>query len=159
MAVVFGVLATDAAEKYGLPLKFAPRDVHEELKKHMPSFGSAKKPGPDITGGAGLAGYYEGVKYSYAHPWVVGMVVLYCETSVTDPQEIAEAIYNAQKESGASGKPLAVSFIGGERCEKATEADRTRYSHLNAPRLAVKALASLRKQTNCCKLPTTACTN
>lgn len=115
-----GVLATDAAEKYGLPLKFAPQDVQEELKKHMPSFGSAKNP-VDITGGAGLAGYYEGVKYSYAHPWVDGMVVLYCETSVTDPQEIAEAIYNAQKESGASGKPLAVSFIGGERCEKATE--------------------------------------
>ena len=141
-----GVLATDAAEKYGLPLKFAPEDVQAELRKHMPSFGSAKNP-VDITGGAGLAGYYEGVKYAYAHPWVDGMVVLYCETSVTDPQEIAEAIYNAQKESGASGKPLAVSFIGGERCEKATEwlieHDIPTY---NAPDLAVKALASLRKQ-------------
>ena len=141
-----GVLATDAAEKYGLPLKFAPEDVQAELRKHMPSFGSAKNP-VDITGGAGLAGYYEGVKYAYAHPWVDGMVVLYCETSVTDPQEIAEAIYNAQKESGASGKPLAVSFIGGERCEKATEwlieHDIPTY---DAPDLAVKALASLRKQ-------------
>ena len=141
-----GVLATDAAEKYGLPLKFAPEDVQAELRKHMPSFGSAKNP-VDITGGAGLAGYYEGVKYAYAHPWVDGMVVLYCETSVTDPQEIAEAIYNAQKESGAEGKPLAVSFIGGERCEKATEwlieHDIPTY---NAPDLAVKALSSLRKQ-------------
>lgn len=141
-----GVLATDAAEKYGLPLKFAPEDVQAELRKHMPSFGSAKNP-VDITGGAGLAGYYEGVKYAYAHPWVDGMVVLYCETSVTEPQEIAEAIYNAQKESGATGKPLAVSFIGGERCEKATEwlieHDIPTY---DAPDLAVKALASLRKQ-------------
>ena len=138
-----GVLATDAAEKYGLPLKFAPEDVQAELRKHMPSFGSAKNP-VDITGGAGLAGYYEGVKYAYAHPWVDGMVVLYCETSVTEPQEIAEAIYNAQKESGATGKPLAVSFIGGERCEKATEwlieHDIPTY---DAPDLAVKALASL----------------
>ena len=141
-----GVLATDAAEKYGLPLKFAPEDVQAELRKHMPSFGSAKNP-VDITGGAGLAGYYEGVKYAYAHPWVDGMVVLYCETSVTEPQEIAEAIYNAQKESGATGKPLAVSFIGGERCEKAPEwlieHDIPTY---DAPDLAVKALASLRKQ-------------
>jgi acetyltransferase len=75
------------------------------------------------------------------------MAVLYCETSVTDPQEIAEAIYNALHESGASGKPIAVSFIGGERCEKAVEwlieHDIPTY---NAPDLAVKALASLRKE-------------
>ncbi len=141
-----GVLATDAAEKYGLPLKFAPEDVQVELRKHMPSFGSAKNP-VDITGGAGLEGYYEGVKYSYAHPWVDGMVVLYCETSVTEPQEIAEAIYNAQKESGVTGKPFAVSFIGGERCEKATEwLIEHGIPTYNAPDLAVKALASLRKQ-------------
>ena len=141
-----GVLATDAAEKYGLPLKFAPEDVQAELRKHMPSFGSAKNP-VDITGGAGLKGYYEGVKYSYAHPWVDGLVVLYCETSVTDPQEIAEAIYNSIQESGESGKPVAVSFIGGERCEEAMkwliEHDIPTY---DAPDLAVKALASLRKQ-------------
>jgi len=31
-----GVLATDAAEKFGIPLKFAPPDVQLELKKHMP---------------------------------------------------------------------------------------------------------------------------
>jgi acyl-CoA synthetase (NDP forming) len=37
-----GVLATDAAERYGIPLQFAPKDVQEELKKHMPEFGSAK---------------------------------------------------------------------------------------------------------------------
>ncbi|MDD4043379.1 MAG: acetate--CoA ligase family protein [Anaerolineaceae bacterium] len=141
-----GVLATDAAEKYGLPLKFAPEDVQTELRKHMPSFGSAKNP-VDITGGAGLKGYYEGVKYAYAHPWVDGMVVLYCETSVTNPQEIAEAIYNAQKESGVSGKPIAVSFIGGERCEEATEwLIEHGIPTYDAPDLAVKALASLRKQ-------------
>ena len=141
-----GVLATDAAEKFGLPLKFAPEDVQAELRKHMPSFGSAKNP-VDITGGAGLEGYYEGVKYSYAHPWVDGLVVLYCETSVTDPQEIAEAIYNSIQESGARGKPVAVSFIGGDRCEEAMkwliEHDIPTY---DAPDLAVKAMASLRKQ-------------
>ncbi|HMN12438.1 MAG TPA: CoA-binding protein, partial [Bellilinea sp.] len=31
-----GVLATDSAEKCGIPLKFAPEDVQTELKKHMP---------------------------------------------------------------------------------------------------------------------------
>lgn len=141
-----GVLATDAAEKYGLPLKFAPEEVQAELRKHMPSFGSAKNP-VDITGGAGLEGYYEGVKYSYAHPWVDGLAVLYCETSVTNPQEIAEAIYNALQESGASGKPVAVSFVGGERCEDAMKwLIEHNIPTYDAPDLAVKALASLRKQ-------------
>ena len=38
-----GVLATDAAERYGLPLKFAPEDVQVELKKHMPELWFSKK--------------------------------------------------------------------------------------------------------------------
>ena len=37
-----GVLATDAAEKYGIPLKFAPEDVQAELRKHMPDYGSPR---------------------------------------------------------------------------------------------------------------------
>ena len=141
-----GVLATDAAEKYGLPLKFAPPEVQAELKKHMPEFGSAKNP-VDITGGAGLAGYYEGVKYSYAHDWVDGMAVLYCETAVTNPQEIAEAIHKAIVDSGVTGKPVTVSFVGGERCETATawliEQGIPTY---DAPDIAVKALSRLRNE-------------
>jgi len=140
-----GVLATDAAEKYGLPLKFAPPEVQAELKKHMPDFGSAKNP-VDITGGAGLKGYYEGVKYSYAHPWVDGMAILYCETAVTNPLEIAEAIYKALQDSGTTGKPVTVSFVGGERCDTATSWLIERgIPTYNAPDIAVKALATLRQ--------------
>ena len=85
-----GVLATDAAEKYGVPLKFAPADVQAELKKHMPEFGSAKNP-VDLTGMAGNEWYYDSVRFSYAHPWVDGLVVLYCETAMTNPMEIAQS--------------------------------------------------------------------
>jgi len=77
-----GVLATDAAEKFGIPLKFAPPDVQEELKKHMPEFGSAKNP-VDMTGMAGNDWYYETSKYAYAHMWTNGLVALYCETAIT----------------------------------------------------------------------------
>jgi acyl-CoA synthetase (NDP forming) len=58
-----GVLATDAAERYGIPLKFAPPDVQTELKKHMPVFGSAKNP-VDITGMAGVDWYLDAVRYA-----------------------------------------------------------------------------------------------
>ena len=52
-----GVLATDAAEHYGIPLKFAPKMFRTELKTHMPEFGSAKNP-VDLTGMAGNEWYY-----------------------------------------------------------------------------------------------------
>ena len=113
-----GVLATDAAEKFGIPLKFAPPDVQEELKKHMPDFGSAKNP-VDMTGMAGNDWYYETIKYAYAHPWTDGLVPLYCETAITNPVEIAQAIKRAIDDSGVKGKPVAVSMVGGTRCEKA----------------------------------------
>ncbi len=113
-----GVLATDAAEKFGVPLKFAPPDVQEELKKHMPDFGSAKNP-VDMTGMAGNEWYYETVKFAYAHSWTDGLVVLYCETALTYPVEIAQSIKRAMDESGVKGKPVAVSIVGGTRCDKA----------------------------------------
>lgn len=140
-----GVLATDSAERFGLPLHFAPADVQEELKKHMPEFGSAKNP-VDMTGMAGNEWYYETTQFSYAHPWVDGLVVLYCETAVTVPEEIAQAIYRGVQDSGVTGKPIAVSFVGGERSDKAMawliEHGIPTY---NAPDNAVKALATLRE--------------
>ena len=75
-----GVLATDAAERFGLPLQFAPPDLQAELRKHMPEYGSAKNP-VDLTGMAGNDWYYECVKAILTHPWVDGLVILYCETS------------------------------------------------------------------------------
>ena len=94
-----GVLATDSAEKAGIPLHFAPQDVQDELKKHMPEFGSAKNP-VDLTGMAGNDWYHDTVNFAYAHPWVDGLVVLYCETAMTDPFEIAKSIHAAVAETG-----------------------------------------------------------
>jgi acetyltransferase len=113
-----GVLATDAAEKYGIPLKFAPEDVQVELRKHMPDYGSAKNP-VDMTGMAGNDWYYETIKFAYAHPWTDGLVPLYCETAITNPVEIAQAIKRAIDDSGVKGKPICVSMVGGTRCDKA----------------------------------------
>jgi len=70
-----GVLATDSAERFGLPLKFAPADLQAELKKFMPEFGSAKNP-VDLTGMAYAEWYYQTVKLSLTHPWVNGLVIL-----------------------------------------------------------------------------------
>ncbi len=140
-----GVLATDSAERYEIPLKFAPQDVQAELKKHMPEFGSAKNP-VDLTGMAGTDWYKESVRYSFAHEWVDGLVVLYCETAMTDPLEIAKGIKEAVDESGVKNKPITVSFVGGEQSDKAmawlVENGIPAYG---APDLAVNAMAALRE--------------
>ncbi len=138
-----GVLATDAAERYGVPMKFAPEDVQEQLKKHMPSYGSAKNP-VDLTGMAGNEWYYNSVKFSYAHQWTDALVVLYCETAQTNPLEIAQSIKKAVDDSGVKGKPVAVSFVGGEKSDKAMRwlVDNGIPAY-NAPDLAVNAMATL----------------
>lgn len=140
-----GVLATDAAEKAGVPMRFAPPDVQEELKKHMPTFGSAKNP-VDMTGMAGRDWYSQTTKFSFAHPWVNGLVVLYCETAMTNPQEIAEGIFDAITETGIKDKPVTVSFVGGERSDKAMEwLVENGIPAYGAPDLAVNAMGALRE--------------
>jgi acetyl coenzyme A synthetase (ADP forming)-like protein len=140
-----GVLATDAAERYGIPMKFAPKDVQEELKKHMPEFGSAKNP-VDMTGMAGTEWYYETVRFAIAHPWVDGLIVLYCETAMTNPLEIAKGIKKALDEAGMKDKPVTVSYVGGEKSAAAmawlVENGIPAYG---APDLAVNAMAALRE--------------
>lgn len=140
-----GVLATDAAEKYGIPLKFAPTDVQTELKKHMPPFGSAKNP-VDLTGMAGNEWYGNAVRYSFAHPWTEGLTVLYCETAITNPMDIAQAIKKAVDDSGVTVKPITVSFVGGERSEEAMRwLVENGIPAYGAPDTAVNAMASLRE--------------
>lgn len=140
-----GVLATDAAEKFNLPMKFAPKDVQDELKKHMPPFGSAKNP-VDLTGMAGYEWYFDSVKFSFAHEWVDGMAVLYCETAMTEPMDIAKGIKKAIDESGVKDKPICVSFVGGEKSEKAMQwLVEHGIPAYGGPDLAVSALSALRE--------------
>jgi len=113
-----GVLATDAAEKHGVPLSAAPADLQAELRKCMPDFGSAKNP-VDITGGAGLEGYEMAIECALKHDWVDGLAVLCCETAVTDPIAIAKSTILAIEKTGVRNKPVIAAFVGGERCDQA----------------------------------------
>jgi len=140
-----GVLATDAAERYGIPLRFAPEDVQTEMKKHMPEFGSAKNP-VDLTGMAGRDWYQDSVRYAFAHEWLDGLVVLYCETAMTDPMDIAKGIKEAVEQAGVEGKPVVVSFVGGEQSVAARRwLVENGIPAFDAPDVAVNAMAALRE--------------
>ncbi|MHC1771690.1 MAG: acetate--CoA ligase family protein [Flexilinea sp.] len=144
-----GVLATDAAERFGIPLEFCPADLQTEMKSYMPEFGSAKNP-VDITGGAGLEGYKKCIAFGLQQEWVHGLAVLYCETAVTNPMEIAqgilEAIRQAKETEVASKKPVAVSFVGGERSAEASRyLINNRIPTFDDPARAVNVLGGLRQ--------------
>ncbi len=140
-----GVLATDAAERFGIPLKFAPEDLQVEMKKHMPEFGSAKNP-VDMTGMAGTEWYYETVKFAIKSDWTDSVVVLYCETAMTNPGEIAQSIKRAVDESGMKYKPVTVSFVGGEKSDQAIGwLVENGIPAFFAPDVAVNAMAALRE--------------
>jgi acetate---CoA ligase (ADP-forming) len=146
-----GVLAADAAEEYNLPLHYAPPDLQAALKLHMPEYGSAKNP-VDMTGMAGREWYRASVLTALAHPWVHGLVVLYCETDLTDPRDVVKGIYQAVAASGVKDKPVVVSCVGGDQ---AREASRWLVTNgipaYAAPDLAVNAMAALHEYAQICQ--------
>lgn len=140
-----GVLATDAAERYGIPLKFAPPELQQEMKKHMPDFGSAKNP-VDMTGMANSDWYYECTKFAITDPWVDAVALLYCETAMTNPLEIAKAVKKAVDESGVKNKPVTFSLVGGERCTEAIHwLAANGIPGYGDPEIAINAIACLRE--------------
>ncbi len=138
-----GVLAADAAERYGIPLRFAPDDLQAALRAYVPEIGSVKNPA-DLTGMGGWPEYLATVKTALQHPWVHGLVVLFCETQRNDPMDIASAIKRAVDESGVTDKPIAVSFIGGAEAERAMKwLVENGLPTYGAPDIAVNAIAAL----------------
>jgi acetyltransferase len=146
-----GVLSSDSAEFHGVPLKTAPKDLQEQFFKCMPSFGSPKNP-VDITGGSGAKGYEDTIQIAINHPWVNAVAVLYCETAVTRPASIVEAIRKAMVNVGATKKPVVVCFVGGELCLAAgktlTEQNIPVYDN---PKKAMCALGALRQYAKFCE--------
>jgi acetyltransferase len=109
-----GVMATDAAEVYGVKLMDVPSDLAERFRKYMPPFGSTFNP-IDLTGMATKEWYKGALLEALKDSRVHGVVVLYCHTAITNPKEVADAILEAKREAGVA-KPIVASLIGGKEC-------------------------------------------
>jgi succinyl-CoA synthetase beta subunit len=112
----------------------------------MPSFGSPKNP-VDITGGSGAQGYVDSISVAMNSDWVSAIAILYCETALTKPMDIATAIVAGVKRSGsASAKPIVAVFVGGKLCIEAGKylVDNS-IPMYNNPKKAMCALSSLRQ--------------
>jgi acetyltransferase len=140
-----GVLSSDSAEFYGIPLHTAPADLQTELRKSMPDFGSPKNP-VDITGGNGAKGYEMAVETALKSDWVHGIAILYCETAVTKPMEIADSLIKTIQAFPVKDKPIAACLVGGELCVAASKKlMEAGIPSFDAPSKTMGALAALRE--------------
>ncbi|MEZ0345139.1 MAG: acetate--CoA ligase family protein [Infirmifilum sp.] len=139
-----GIMATDAAERWGIKLMDIPEDLAGKLRRHMPPFGSVYNP-IDLTGMADAEQYLGAMKDLLLDSRVDSIAVLYCHTAITNPQEIAEAIIRSVKETGVK-KTIIASFIGGEEVSRAcTMLTENNIPCYESPEKAVAGLGILYK--------------
>lgn len=111
----------------------------------MPEFGSPKNP-VDITGGAGFKGYEDCLEIALKHEWVHGVAILYCETAVTKPDQIADAIARGVAKVPNNKKPVVACFVGGEECKTAgKKLHDSAIPMYDNPRKVMCALSALRQ--------------
>ncbi len=112
-----GVFATDECEAADIDLMDDPGWLEEKFRKTMPDFGSTKNP-IDITGQGHGEQYRQAAHEALSEDRIHTVIILYCETAVTDPLSIAESIAAEYDQSGRK-KPLVVTMVGGERSREA----------------------------------------
>jgi len=112
-----GVATTDECEAAGITLLDDAVWLEEKFRKTMPDFGSTKNP-VDITGQGGVPGYREATKIAFEEDNIKSVIILYCETAVTDPMDIAKAVHEEYEAAGHS-KPVVVAMVGGNRTQEA----------------------------------------
>ena len=138
-----GVLATDAAELHGVPLLQPDKELMEKFRKTMPWFGSPKNP-VDLSGQAGVDNYVAALRVAYESDKVDNIVVLYCQTAVLDPIDLAKSITDVAKEYRDKNKPLLVAMVGGiETYEAMKVLNREHIPAYPSPERAVSSLAAM----------------
>lgn len=142
-----GVSTTDECEFANIKLLDDPKWLDEKFRHTMPSYGSSKNP-IDITGGGGVEGYRQAVRVAFNEDKIHNAIVLYCETAVTDPREIAAAVIEEYVASGKT-KPVVIAMVGGERSREAlaklNEAGVPSFSTINEAVSALKVLYDWKK--------------
>ncbi|MCD6324124.1 MAG: CoA-binding protein [Desulfurococcales archaeon] len=138
-----GVLATDVLAENGISLKTPPEPLVNELRPKLPGFASLKNP-IDVTGMISSEGYVEAVSAALRSEGVGAVLALYCETAVTNPEDIAEGLIKEVNEMGGLKKPLTVALIGGRKSYNAVEMlNNARIPAYPMPERAASAMAAV----------------
>ena len=140
-----GVLATDAAEEYGVNLITPSIELKDRFHRIMPWFGSPKNP-IDLTGQAGVENYIKALQIAFESPEIDNIVVLYCRTAILDPRDLAKGLIDIIKLYKGSNKPVVVGMVGGiDTFEAMKILNKNGIPAYPSPERAVSSLAAMLK--------------
>ena len=111
-----GVMATDACEKFGVRLYDDTNALKEAFGLVTPDFGSTKNP-VDLTGQAGAVQYDSALSEALKNDQIHSVIALYCETAVSDAENLVAMISRVDDQYKQHKKPLVFSIFGGEKTE------------------------------------------
>jgi acetyltransferase len=109
-----GVMATDACEKYSVPLYDDAEDLKQIFTPVIPSFGSAKNP-VDVTGNASLADYTKAFDAALQSENINTVVGIFCETAIVPADHLKEMVETNVQRYREKGKLIIFSLFGGEK--------------------------------------------
>lgn len=107
-----GVMATDACEKYNVPLFSDHGRLQATFESVTPGFGSTKNP-IDLTGQASGVEYRLALEKALADPDIHAVLALYCETSMMSADQLSDLIRSVYQEYKLKRKPVLFSIFGG----------------------------------------------
>ena len=113
-----GVMATDACEKYDVPLYDDQAVLKETFSDVMPDFGSSKNP-VDLTGQATADDYARSLDAVLTEDRMDAAIALYCETALFDTSQFSDLLREVYTRYQGK-KPIVFSLFGGERIEVIT---------------------------------------
>ncbi|MBD3368703.1 MAG: CoA-binding protein [Candidatus Eisenbacteria bacterium] len=112
-----GVLATDACEKYEVPLYDDQAKLREIFEPATPDFGSTKNP-IDLTGQATAEDYRVALDAAQKSDAIESVLALYCETALFTAADLVSMIRDTYAQYQEGGKPVLYSVFGGSETEK-----------------------------------------
>lgn len=145
-----GVLATDAAIRFGLEVPPLAPETRERLKAHLPATANMSNP-VDVIGDARADRYQAAIAAVLDDPHIDQLLVILTPQSMTDILSVAETVC-----AGARGtqKPLAASFMGGVDVAPAIEQmELAGIPHYRQPEDALRAMAHLQQILRWRQLP------
>jgi acetate---CoA ligase (ADP-forming) len=135
-----GILATDAAIRYGLTLATLSESTKERLSKHLPPTASLNNP-VDVIGDATHERYEAAIREVLQDDGVDGAIVILTPQAMTDIRETAEIVPRVAKDTD---KPVLCSFMGiVDVSEGVRYLEREGIPNYSFPEAAARSMAAM----------------
>ncbi len=135
-----GIIAADAAERFGIALPYMTRESIEAMAGKLPSNASVYNP-VDVIGDATSERYAVVLDQALIDPNVDAILVILTPQAMTDSEKTAEVIIRTAQ--GAK-KPIITSFMGEARVRSAiNKLKKSSIPNFSYPELAVKSFKRL----------------